>query len=57
MVKFRVSGKNEGERIDEEVEAVSIKQAKLRVGIKSGFGGSNLSSFMKNKDVIVRRIR
>lgn len=57
MVKFKIEGTHEGEKIESEVEAVSIKQAKFKAGLDCGYGGKNMSKFMNDSKIKVRRIR
>lgn len=54
--KYKVTGNFKGEKIEEIVEAVSIKQAKLKAGFSSGFGGREISEFINSRNIKVRRI-
>lgn len=57
MKKYKVTGIFEGKKISEIVNANSKKQAKLKAGFKSGFGGFKMSSFIKSKSVRVRLVK
>jgi len=56
--KYKVMGKFEGRSIDETVSAYSIKQAKLRAGFKSGFGGRDMMrKITRTKSVKARMVK
>ena len=52
--KYRVTGNFNGQRIEEEVSAVSERQAQLRAGFKSKLGGKTMREYMKCKMNISR---
>lgn len=53
--KYLVIGRHEKRKVKEVVHASSPEQAKLRAGFKSGFGGANLTGFIRNRKIKVRR--
>ena len=55
--KYKVTGTHEGKEINEEVEAYSKSQAKMKAGFSSGFGGGRMKSFLKNKSINVREVK
>ncbi|MEK6878707.1 MAG: hypothetical protein AABY22_03820 [Nanoarchaeota archaeon] len=55
-MRYKVEGRFEDRRIDENVEAFSIKQAKLKGAFQSGMGGNNVRKFYKSKNIRVMRI-
>jgi hypothetical protein len=55
MRRYIVIGTHNGERVREEVEASNPRQAKLRGGFMAGFGGYELSSFMKSSKIKVKK--
>ena len=57
MKKYKVTGIFEGKKISEIVNANSKKQAKLKAGFKSGFGGFKMSSFIKSRSVRARLVK
>jgi len=54
MKKYLVRGRYKGKKIHEVVVASSKKQAKLMVGFRTGFGGNEMSGFLKSRTVKVR---
>ena len=56
MKEYRVFGNYGRKSISETINASSKKQAKLRAGFKTGFGGSELRKFMKSRNIQVRLV-
>ena len=57
MKKYKVTGRYEGKRIDETVNANSKKQAKLKAGFSTGFGGNRMKGFLKSRNIKVRMVK
>jgi len=57
MAKYLVTGRFEGKKVKEKVEAASKEQAKLKAGFNSGFGGNMLTPFIKSRKVKVIKIK
>lgn len=55
--KYRVTGNHEGKEVNEEVEAYSKKQAKMKAGFSCGFGGGGMDKFMREKSIKVREVK
>lgn len=51
MKRYKVTGNFKGKRINEDVSASSVKQAKLKAGFNSGFGGYYMKDFINSKTV------
>jgi hypothetical protein len=52
---YKVKGRFEKSDIDVEVDAVSIRQAKLKGAFMSGFGGKDIKKFMNAKSIRIIR--
>ena len=55
--KYKVTGTHEDKEINEEVEAYSMAQAKMKAGFSAGFGGQRMKAFTKNKNISVREVK
>ena len=54
--KYKVTGNYKGKSINETILANSKRQAKLKAGFLSGFGGSKMSSYMKSSKIKVKSV-
>ena len=55
--KYKVTGTHERKEIDEEVEAYSKRQAKMKAGFSNGFGGNRMKKFLREKSIKVREVK
>lgn len=54
--EYRVSGKWKGSSVNQEIDAYSARQAKLKAAFKMGLTGKDISEFVNSKSIKSTRI-
>lgn len=56
MKQYKVTGTFNDRKIEEVVEAVSVRQARLKGAFNSGLGGADIKRFMDSSSIKVKKL-